>query len=33
MFRSIMEVVDILMLRSPIFDDLYKLELDFNILV
>ena len=28
MFASILEVVDILMLRSPIFEDLYRPELD-----
>ena len=33
MFGSIMEVVDILMLRNLIFDDLYTPELDFSILV
>ena len=31
--RSIPEVVDILMLRSPIFEVLYSLELDFRIFV
>ena len=31
MFVSILEVGDILMLRSPIFEDLYSLELDFRI--
>ena len=31
MFMSILEVVDMLMLRSPIFEDLYSLELDFRI--
>ena len=33
MFGSILEVVDISMLRSPIFEDLYSPELDFRILV
>ena len=33
MFASILEVVDILILRSPIFEDLYSLELDFRIFV
>ena len=33
MFASILEVVDILMLRSPIFEDLYSPELDFRIFV
>ena len=33
MFGSVLEVVDILMLRSSIFVDLYSLELDFRILV
>ena len=33
MFGSIQEVVDILMLRSPIFEVLYSLELDFKIFV
>ena len=28
MFVSILEVADILMLRSPIFEDLYRPELD-----
>ena len=33
MFASILEVVNILMLRSPIFEDLYSPELDFMIFV
>ena len=33
MFGSILEVVDILMLRSPIFEVLYSPELDFRIFV
>ena len=33
MFGSVLEVVDILMLRSSIFPNLYSLELDFRILV
>ena len=33
MFVSILEVVDILMLRSSIFEDLYSTELDFRIFV
>ena len=33
MIGSILVVVDILMLRSPIFKDLYSLELDFRILL
>ena len=33
MFMSILEVVDILMLRSPIFEDLYSPELDIRIFV
>ena len=33
MIGSILVVVDILMLRSPIFEDLYSPELDFRILV
>ena len=33
MFVSILEVVDVLMLRSPIFEDLYSAELDFRIFV
>ena len=33
MFASILEVVDILMLRSPIFEDLYSTKLDFRIFV
>ena len=33
MFASILEVVDILMLRSSIFEDLYSPELDFRIFV
>ena len=33
MFGSIPEVVDILMLKSPIFEVLYSTELDFRIFV
>ena len=33
MFEITLEVVDILMLRSSIFEDLYSLKLDFRILV
>ena len=33
MIGSILVVVDILMLRSLIFEDLYSLELDFRILL
>ena len=33
MFASILEVVDILMLRSPIFEDLCSPELDFRIFI
>ena len=33
MFVSILEVADILMLRSPIFKDLYSPELGFRILL
>ena len=33
MFKSVLEVADIWMLRSPIFEDLYSPELDFRILV
>ena len=33
MFVSILKVADILMLKSPIFKDLYSLELDFRILL
>ena len=33
MFVSILEVVNILMPRSPIFEDLYNLKLNFRILV
>ena len=33
MFVSILEVADILMLRSPIFEDLYSPELDLRIFV
>ena len=33
MFVSILEVADISMLRSPIFEDLYSPKLDFRIFV
>ena len=33
MFGSILEAVDILMLRSSIFEVLYSLDLDFRIFV
>ena len=33
MIGNNMEVVDILMLWSPIFEDLYSLKLDFRILM
>ena len=33
MFGSILEAVDILMLRSSIFEVLYSLDLDFKIFV